>query len=210
MIRVLIADDHEVIRSGLRRLIEGHTDWEVVAEAGNGKEAIDKAAQSKPDVAVLDYSMPLLNGIEATRQIRARFPHTEVLIFTVHDDELVAAEVLRAGARGYIPKSASMQDLLDAIEVVGHRKPFFSNDVTEMLLKAYVGGLMSKRSGLNEREISVVKLVAEGHTNRRIATILKIDLKAVEACRASAMHKLHLASSAGLVRYAIRNGIVEP
>src|SRR5262245_8324730 len=120
MLRVLIADDHEVIRSGLRRLIERQTDWEVVAEAGDGREAIDKAEASKPDVAVLDYSMPRVNGVEATRQIRARFPRTEVLIFTVHDDELVVAEVLRAGARGYIVKSASMHDLLDAIEIVGH------------------------------------------------------------------------------------------
>jgi len=209
MIRVLIADDHEVIRSGLRRLIEEHTDWKVVAEASDGKEAVDKAAQSRPDVAVLDYSMPLINGVEATRQIRARFPYTEVLIFTVYDDELVVAEVLRAGARGYIPKSAAMQDLLDAIEVVGHGKPFFSNDATEMLLKAYMARPTSRNGALNDREISVVRLVAEGHTSRRIATILKIDLKIVEACRASAMQKLHLASSAGLVRYAIRNGIVE-
>lgn len=210
MIRVLIADDHEVVRTGLRRLIERQTDWEVVAEAGDGEEAIEKAKESKPDVAVLDYSMPRINGIEATRQIRARFPKTEVLIFTVHNDELVVAEVLKAGARGYIAKSASMHDLLAAIEFVGHRKPFFSNDVTEMLLKAYVAHPIDKAPTLSEAETAVVKLVAAGHPNRRIAKILKVSLKTVETCRAAAMRKLHLANAAGLVRYAIRHGIIDP
>src|SRR5262245_34873068 len=163
-----------------------------------------------PPLAAAAASMPLINGVEATRQIRARSPHTEVLIFTVHNDELVVAEVLRAGARGFIPKSASMHDLLDAIDIVGHRMPFFNNDVTEMLLKAYVAHPMRNHPALSEVELSVVKLVAEGHTSRRIAAILEVSLKTVEACRASAMQKLHLATSRGLVRYAIRNGIIEP
>jgi DNA-binding NarL/FixJ family response regulator len=210
MIRVLIADDHAVVRTGLRRLIERQTDWEVVAEAADGEEAIEKAKESKPDVAVLDYSMPRINGIEATRQIRARFPQTEVLIFTVHNEELVVAEVLKAGARGYIAKSASMNDLLAAIELVGRRKPFFSNNVTEMLLKAYVAHPIAKGPTLSEAEMAVVKLVAEGHPNRRIAKILKVSLKTAETCRASAMRKLRLANAAGLVRYAIRHGIVDP
>jgi DNA-binding NarL/FixJ family response regulator len=125
MLRILIADDHDVVRCGLRRLIEAQAGWEVVAEAGDGKDAIGKAAETNPDIAVLDYSMPLINGIEATRQIRANLPETEVLIFTIHDDEKVIEELLRAGARGYISKAAAKQDLLDAIETVGAHRSFF-------------------------------------------------------------------------------------
>jgi DNA-binding NarL/FixJ family response regulator len=126
MLRILIADDHDVVRSGLRSLIESQTDWEVVAEAADGKEAVSKAIETRPDVAVLDYSMPLINGAAATRQIRARLPRTEVLIFTIHDDEMLVRELLCAGARGYVLKSDSRLDLLSAIESVGEHKAVFT------------------------------------------------------------------------------------
>jgi DNA-binding NarL/FixJ family response regulator len=138
MIRILIADDHDIVRSGLRRLIEAQADWEVAAEAGDGQDAVRKAVETNPDIAVLDYYMPLLNGIEAARQIRARLPKTEVLIFTIDDDEKLIEDLLRAGARGYVLKAAAKQDLLDAIQTVGAHRSFFGSSVTEILLKAYL------------------------------------------------------------------------
>jgi len=209
MLRILIADDHDVVRCGLRRLIEAQAGWEVVAEAGDGKDAIGKAAETKPDIAVLDYSMPLINGIEATRQIRANLPETEVLIFTIHDDEKLIEELLRAGARGYISKAAAKQDLLDAIEMVGAHRSFFGSNVTEILLKAYLARPIRNGMPLSDQETRVVKLVGEGHTNNQIAKILNINLWMVENQRAAAMRKLNVSSSVSLVRYAVRNGLVE-
>jgi DNA-binding NarL/FixJ family response regulator len=209
MLRILIADDHEVVRCGLRRVLETQTNWEVVAEAGDGKDAISKAAETNPDVAVLDYFMPLMNGIEATREIRARLPKTEVLIFTIDDDETLIAELLRAGARGYISKAAAKQDLLDAIEAVGAHRSFFGSNVTEILLKAYLARPIRNGMPLSDQETRVVKLVGEGHTNNQIAKILNINLWMVENQRAAAMRKLNVSSSVSLVRYAVRNGLVE-
>src|SRR4029450_443278 len=134
MIRILIADDHEVVRSGLRKILEAQPNWEVVAEAGDGKDAIHKAAETRPDVAVLDYSLPLVNGIEATRQIRARLPKTEVLIFTMHDNETLIQELLKAGARGYVLKSDASRFLLAAIESLTPPKALFTDKVSAGLL----------------------------------------------------------------------------
>ena len=131
MTRILIADDHDVVRSGLTTILEAHPNWEVVAEAADGKEAILKAIETKPDVAVLDYSLPLVNGIEATRQIRARLPKTEVLIFTMHDNETLIEELLKAGARGYLLKTDARRDLIAAIEVSQIHKPFFTARVSK-------------------------------------------------------------------------------
>ena len=209
MIRILIADDHEVVRSGLRRVLEAQTNWEVVAEAGDGKDAISKATETKPDVAVLDYSMPLINGVEATRQIRARVPKTEVLIFTMHDNELLIQELLSAGARGYVLKSDSRRHLLGAIESLALHKPFFTAKVSESLLDSFLARPAREGSTLSNRERGVVQLIAEGHTNKQIANVLMIILKTVETHRATVMRKLNLSSSAGLVRYAIRNNIIE-
>ena len=138
MTRILIADDHDVVRSGLRRVLEAQPGWEVVAEAADGKDAIDKAAATKPDVAVLDSMMPLVNGAGATRQIRARLPKTEVLIFTIHDDERHVAELLEAGARGYVLKSDITGQLLDAIASLAKHKPFFTTTVSETLLGSFL------------------------------------------------------------------------
>ncbi len=210
MIRILIADDHEVVRSGLRKILEAQPSWEVVAEAGDGKDAITKATETKPDVAVLDYSLPLINGIEATRQIRARLPKTEVLIFTMHDNETLIQELLKAGARGYLLKSDAKRHLIGAIELLAGHKPFFTAKVSEALLDSFLARPAREGSTLTNRERGVVQLIAEGHTNKQIANILNISLKTVETHRAAIMRKLNLSSSAGLVRYAIRNKIVEP
>jgi DNA-binding NarL/FixJ family response regulator len=210
MIRILIADDHEVVRSGLRKILEAQPNWEVVAEAGDGKDAIHKAAETRPDVAVLDYSLPLVNGIEATRQIRARLPKTEVLIFTMHDNETLIQELLKAGARGYLLKSDAKRHLIGAIESLASHKPFFTAKVSEALLDSFLARPSREGSTLTNRERGVVQLIAEGHTNKQIANILNISLKTVETHRAAIMRKLNLSSSAALVRYAIRNRIVEP
>jgi DNA-binding NarL/FixJ family response regulator len=209
MTRILIADDHEVVRSGLRKILEAQPNWEVVAEAGDGKDAIHKAVETRPDVAVLDYSLPLVNGIEATRQIRVRLPKTEVLIFTMHDNETLIQELLKAGARGYLLKSDAKRHLIGAIESLASHKPFFTAKVSEALLDSFLARPNREGSTLTNRERGVVQLIAEGHTNKQIANILNISLKTVETHRAAIMRKLTLSSSAALVRYAIRNRIVE-
>ena len=208
MVRILIADDHEVIRAGLRRVLERQEGWDVVAEASDGREAIVKAIKCRPDVAVLDYSMPLINGIEATRILRARAPNTEVLIFTVHDNEALVQECLKAGARGYLLKTDRESQLLRAIEDLAEHKPIFTAHVLEGLLNSFLG--RPTQSMLSDREKNMVQLIAEGHTNNQIASILNISSATVGTQRGVLMRKLGSCSSAGIVRYAIRNGLVEP
>ena len=209
MTRILIADDHDVVRSGVRAILEAQEGWEVVGEAETGKEAVDKALATRPDVVVLDYALPVMNGIEATRQIRARVPGAEVLIFTMHDTDTLVREVLEAGARGFLLKSDARKFLIAAVESLVAHKPFFTGKVSETLLESY----LAKRAGTEElltaRERSVIQLIAEGQTNRSIADILSISSKTVETHRASAMRKLNLDTTAALIRYAIRNKIVE-
>src|SRR5581483_3017198 len=209
--RILIADDHEVVRSGLRTLLESHTGWTVVAEAADGKAAVMKALETQPDIAVLDYSMPLLNGVEATRQIRKRSPKTEVLIFTMHDNDALVGEVLEAGARAYLLKSDARHHLVAAVEALTLHKPFFSGHVSERLLETY---LLAKKGTLgtvlSPRERIVVQLIAEGHTNKQIGAVLNLSIKTIESHRAAAMRKLNLTSTAGIVRYAVRNKLIEP
>jgi DNA-binding NarL/FixJ family response regulator len=208
--RILIADDHDVVRSGIRSILEARPGWEIVAEAANGREAIKKTLETKPDVAVIDYSLPLLNGIEATRQIRKREPLTEVLIFTMHDEDVVIRGVLEAGARGYLLKTDAKQYLVAAVESLAAHKPFFTARVSQTLLASFLG--KSRRGSdpvLSPREEATVKLIAEGHGNKEIAEVLTISLKTVESHRASALRKLNLSSTAELVRYAIRNKLVE-
>jgi DNA-binding NarL/FixJ family response regulator len=208
--RILIADDHEVVRSGLRAILEAQPNWEVVAEAADGKQAILQAIELKPDVAVLDYSLPLVNGIEVTRQIRTRLPKTEVLIFTMHDNEMLIEELLKAGARGYVLKSEAKRHLIGAIESLASHKPFFTPHLSEALLHSFLAKPNQSGSPLTNRERGVVQLIAEGQTNKGVAKLLDISLKTVETHRSHVMHKLDLHSSAALVRYAIRNKLVEP
>jgi len=210
LIRILVADDHDVVRSGLRQILQAKPGWEVVAEASDGKEAVRKAIAAKPDVAVLDYALPLVNGLEATRQIRARVPDTEVLIFTMYDNPMLIQDLLKAGAHGYLLKSDANPHLIEAIETLGSHKPFFTPKVCEALLKSYRTLASPEGSPVTNRERCVVQLIAEGHTNKEISHILNLSLKTVETHRASVMRKLNLSSAAALVRYAIRNRIVEP
>jgi DNA-binding NarL/FixJ family response regulator len=207
--RILIADDHDVIRSGLRAILEAQPNWEVIAEASDGKDAVLKAMETRPDVAVIDYSLPLMNGLEAARQILAALPSSEILIFTMHENEKLTQELLRAGARGYLLKSDAKRHLIRAIEALAVHKPYFTDKVSEMLLKSLTGGPNREGSILTNREREIVQLIAEGHSSKQIAGRLDITLKTVETHRAAAMRKLNLASAAGLVRYAVRNGLVE-
>ena len=209
MIRILIADDHDVVRSGLRNILEAQPHWQVVAEASDGKEAVAKAGETKPDVAIIDYSLPLINGVEATRQIRAQLPKTEVLIFTMHDNETLIQELLKAGARGYLLKSDARRHLIGAVKSLAIHKPFFTAKVSQALLNSFLTRPDRERSALTNRERGVVQLIAEGYTNKQIANLLNISLKTVETHRAAIMRKLNLSSSAALVRYAVRNRIVE-
>jgi DNA-binding NarL/FixJ family response regulator len=209
MTRILIADDHDVVRSGLRTVLDAQPNWEVVGEAADGKEAICRAIETKPDIAVVDYSLPLINGIEVTRQIRERLPKTEVLIFTMHDTEMVVEELVKAGARGYLLKSDAGRDLISAIESLRVHKPYFTAKVSEALLRSHLSNSRRSGSTLTSRERGVVQMIAEGHTNKGVAGLLNISLKTVETHRATVMRKLNLASSADLVRYAVRNRLVE-
>ena len=209
MTRILIADDHVVVRLGLRQIIETHSGWHVVAEAENGKDAIAKSLETKPDVAVLDYSLPLMNGCDATKQILARLPKTEILIFTMHDSECLFNELLRAGAHGYLLKTDARKYLIRAVETLAMHRPFFTGAASEVLLESYRRRPERVRSVLTDRERGVVQLIAEGNTNKQVANKLGISLKTVETHRASIMRKLNLLSSAALVRYAVRNNIVQ-
>jgi len=172
MTRILIADDHDVVRSGLRSIVETQSGWDVVAEAADGKEAIVKAVETKPDVAVVEYALPLINGIEVTRQIRRRLPRTEVLIFTMHDNEELIGQLLSAGAHGFLLKSDAKRHLLEAIETLAAHKPFFSNKVSEILLKYHLQRPSRSPSILTPREREIVQLIAEGHSNKQIASVL--------------------------------------
>jgi len=205
----LIADDHEVVRSGLRKILETQRNWQIVAEAVDGREAVCKALETKPDVAVLDYSLPLISGIEATRQICGNLPKTEVLIFTMHDTDSLIGELLAAGARGYLLKSDANRSLLAAVESLAAHRPFFTARVSEALLGSFLTKPGQAKLALTPRERGVVQLIAEGYSNKQTANILNISLKTVETHRAAVMRKLEISSSASLVRYAIRNKIVE-
>jgi len=207
--RVLIADDHPVVRSGLRLVLEAQPRCEVIAEASDGREAIAKAIETIPDIAVVDYSLPLVNGVEVTRQIRSRLPKTEVLIFTVHDNDELLRNALDAGARGYVLKTDAKQHLIAAIDALAAHKSYFSSKISEALLKSYVAKPGFGASPLTNRERGIVQLIAEGQSNKEIARHLNISSKTVETHRGAIMRKLNLSSPAALVRYAVRNRLVE-
>src|SRR6266403_473357 len=201
-VRILIADDHQVVRTGLRALLESRTGWQVCAEAANGREAVEKAGQLKPDVAVLDIGMPLLNGVEATRQIRKLSPQTEILIH----------EVLGAGAHGYILKDDADRNLVAAVDALRRHKPYLSSRVSESVCNpAGSDGSFnpSSRSRLTPREREVLQLLAEGKSNKEVAGFLGISVKTAETHRANIMLKLDFHSVTELVRYAVRNKIIQ-
>jgi DNA-binding NarL/FixJ family response regulator len=211
MLRILIADDHDVVRSGLRSVLEARVDWTVVGEARDGKEAIQMANQTKPDIIIVDYGLPVINGIEVTRQIKARHAQAEILMFTMHDDETLVAQALEAGARAYLLKTDARAHLLAAVESLAAHKPFFTGQISETLLNSFLSSRpIERKDALAPRERIVVQLIAEGHSNREISEILHVSIKTVEAQRASAMKKLQVTSTAALVRYAIRNKFIQP
>jgi|SRR5262245_47767820 len=209
--RILIADDHQIVRSGLKATLEAHQGWEVVAEAGDGKEAVSLAIETRPDVAIVDYSLPIMNGVEVTRQIRSRLPKSEVLMFTMHDSDALIGEVLQAGARAFLLKSDAQHYLVSAVESLSAHKPFFTGKLSEKLLETFLSA-QGQASGpiLSPRERIVVQLIAEGNSNKDMSAVLNVSVKTIETHRAAAMRKLNLSSTAALIRYAIRNRLVEP
>ncbi|MEP6506660.1 MAG: response regulator transcription factor [Gemmatimonadales bacterium] len=212
--RILIVDDHSVVRRGVRALLESQDGWEVCGEADNGREAIEKVAELKPDLVVLDVSLPGLNGLEATPQILKASPNTEVLVLTMHHSEELVRQVLRSGAKGYVLKSDADHSLVEAIESVRQHKPFVTNAVTEFALDSYLRGdsgeIEVPKVPTTPRERQIIQLVAESRSSKEVAATLGISVKTVESHRTNIMRKLRLRSVSDLVRYAIRNGIVEP
>jgi len=209
VVRILIADDHEIVRRGLRALLETRTDFTICAEAADGRQAVDLAIKQKPDIAILDVSLPLLNGIEATRQIRRSSPLTEVLVLTMHESEELIREALSAGARGYLLKSEADEQIVSAVGSLTRHRPFFSSHVSETMLASFNSGTTGNPSGLTPREREIVQLIAEGNSNKKIARALEISVKTVETHRSASMRKLSIRSTAELVRYALRNKFVQ-
>lgn len=219
MLRILIADDHEVARRGVRCLLESHPGWEVCAEAKDGRDAVELAMKTRPDLVLLDIGMPNLNGLEAARQILATNPGVSVLILTMHDSDNVIREVLRAGARGFLLKSDAGRDLVTAVEALQKQRTFFTTRVSQMVLDGFlnrdrdfadcenIGNDTSET--LTSREREVIQLLAEGRTSKEVAVTLNLSVKTAETHRTNLMRKLGLHSVADLTRYAVRNGIVQ-
>ena len=227
MLRILIADDHELARRGIRSVLESHGGWEVCGEAKDGREAVELAANLKPDLILLDIGMPNLNGLEAARQILAVSPNLAILILTMHDTDSVVREVLRAGARGFVLKSDAGRDLIAAVEALELRRTFFTTRVSQMVLNGFLDRddrkdqkeSIAKTDGmkkedhssdvLTSREREVIQLLAEGKTSKEVAVALNLSVKTAETHRTNLMRKLGLHSVADLTRYAVRNGIVQ-
>lgn len=215
MIRILLVDDHEVVRQGLAALLGQRQDWQVCAEAANGREAVKLAIKHRPDVAIVDLSMPELNGLETTRQIKREVPETEILVFSMYENEQFVRDLLAAGARGYVLKSDVITQLFVAVETVARHKPFFTSDVAEKVLKGFLKltDLSSDEGApsiLSAREREIVQLLAESKSNKEVSTLLGISVKTVQTHRATIMRKLGINSIVDLVHYAIRNNLVSP
>jgi len=211
MTTILIADDHELIRQGLRKALEERPGWTICGEASSGREAVSKALELRPDVVVLDVTMPALNGLEATRQIRRALPKTEVLILTMHDSERLAGEALAAGARGFLLKTDLGDTLLRAVEHLSRHEPFFTSKVAKLVLNGFFNLERSEvtEDRLTPREREIVQLLAEGKSNKEIAVTLSISVHTAETHRSNIMYKLGLHSMSELVRYAIREHIIQ-
>jgi len=215
MIRILIADDHEMVRRGLRQLLEQHENWQICGEAANGRQALEIAQKTLPHVVLLDLSMPEMNGLEATRAIRKALPQSEVLVFTVHETEDLVRDVLNAGARGYLLKADASRHLIAAVEALAEHKPYFTWKVAKTMLDAYLAhGQASQENApafnqLTAREREVIQLLAEGRSNKAVSALLGISVKTVETHRAAIMKKLGISSIVELVRYAIRNRVID-
>jgi len=212
-LRLLLGDDHTLMRQGLRKILEERPEWEVVAEVGDGRDAIRRAVALKPDVAILDIGMPQLNGIDATQQIVRRVPETKVLILSMHSDEGYVTRALQAGATGYMLKDSAGKDLLKGIASVAAGKAYFSPAVARLMLDDYVrrvagSGVVDRFESLSEREREIFQLIAEGRTNRGVAELLQISAATVETHRAHILQKLDIHNTAELVLYAVRRGVI--
>jgi len=214
-LRILIADDHDLMRRGIKGMLLSHAGWEVCAEAHTGREAVTMAQELKPDIAILDISMPDLNGVDAAKRIRKESPNTEILILSMHYSDQLIRDILEAGVRGYIVKTDSDRDLIIAVETLANHKPFLTPRATEVMLTSFKEGRMrpelptTLRDRLTSREREIVQLLAEGKSSKEVASSLNISVKTAETHRANIMRKLQLHTVSELVRYAVRNQIVE-
>src|SRR5579863_498562 len=213
-LKILIADDHDIVRRGIRSLIEARPEWKVCDEAHSGREAVAKAEEKKPDIVILDVSMPELNGLEAARRIKKVSPNSEILILSVHYSDQLIKEILDAGVRGFVVKSDSDRDLVIAVESLANHKPFFTSMATEVMLMNFQRPASAPISGvrtrLTSREREIVQLLSEGKSSKEVASSLGISVKTAETHRANIMRKLEIHSVSELVRYAVRNQIIEP
>ena len=209
--RILIVDDHGAVRRGIRQLLESKPYYQVVGEAANGREGLELARETRPDIAILDYSIPELNGLDLSHALKKEFPRIEILLYTMHDREEIVIEVLRAGVRGFVLKSDAEKHLIAALDSLSIRRSYFSGAISDTLLEQFLEGKPHPlATSLTHREREVVQQVAEGRINKEIAARLEISIKTVETHRASAMRKLKLRTTADLVRYAVRNSLIQP
>ncbi|OFW05279.1 MAG: DNA-binding response regulator [Acidobacteria bacterium RIFCSPLOWO2_02_FULL_67_36] len=212
-LRIILGDDHTIVRHGLRKILEDEPDWTVVGEAADGRDAVRQVLAAQPDVAILDIGMPLLNGIEATRQIAKRAQQVRVLILSMHADEAYIIQALQAGAKGYLLKDSADADLIRGVAAVAAGKSFFSPVVAQVMLDDYVRhlaekGIVDRYESLSEREREIFQLIAEGHSNKEIAEILNISPTTVETHRGHILQKLDLHGTADIVLYAVRRGVI--
>ena len=210
-LRILVADDHEVVRRGLCVLLESHDGWKVCGEAADGRDAVEKTKQLKPDIVILDIGMPNLNGLAAARQILQNEPRQRILILTITESEQVVREVLEVGARGFVLKSDAARDLLAAVDALQQHRTFFTSQVGEMVLNGYLQGSHKPPTlpTLTPREREIVQLLAEGKSTKEVASILDLSVKTAETHRSNIMRKLNIHSVSELVLYAIRNNIIQ-
>jgi DNA-binding NarL/FixJ family response regulator len=214
-LRILVADDHALMRRGIKSLIGSHPGWEICGEAHTGREAVTKADELRPDIVILDISMPSLNGVDAAKRIRRVLPETEILMLSIHYSDQLILDILKLGIRGYIVKSDSDRDLVIALEALANHKPFFTPRATELILRNYNQGDPVDVSepihkNLTTREREVLQLIAEGKSSKAVANSLCISSKTAETHRANIMRKLKLHTTTELVRYAMRNQIIDP
>lgn len=211
--RILLGDDHTLLRNGLRKILQDAGDWEIVGEAGDGRTAVQEALRLEPDLAILDIGMPGLNGIEATRQIVRRLPDTRILILSMHANEAYIIQALQAGAKGYMLKDAADTELVRGVQAISQGKSFFSPAAAKVMLDDYVRrlterGITDRYDSLSEREREIFQLIAEGNSNKEIAGVLSVSPATVDTHRAHILQKLDVHNTAELVLYAVRRGVI--
>jgi DNA-binding NarL/FixJ family response regulator len=209
MTRIFLAEDHDIVRRGLCALLEEQPGWTVCGEASNGMEAVDAIIAQAPNVAIVDYALPMLNGLEVIRKVHRAAADIQTLMFTQHDNEVLIKEALQAGARGFLTKSDSDDQIVSAVSALSRRRPYFSMRLSEAMLKDFLRQGEGPENPLSPREREVVQLIAEGNSNKRVASLLDISIKTVESHRSASMRKLNIKTTANLIRYAVRNRLIE-